>query len=99
MNKYIAVGMLAVGSATAEDVPYYAIFGEDIRYYAEAGLCTERKGYELEMCIDAYRGWLADKCIMKKQEEFCNFFKEVTESEGLRNLRMAVILTEEPEQK
>jgi hypothetical protein len=95
MNKYIVAGMLVTGSVAAEEVPYYTLFGEDIRYYAEAGLCTERKGYELEMCIDAYRAMLADKCIMKNQEEFCELFKEITKSEGLRALRLTVMFAEE----
>ncbi len=99
MNKYVVTGMLAAGSVSAGELPYYAAFGEDLKYYAEAALCTERKGYELEMCIDAYRARLADKCIMKEQKEFCEIFKEITESEGLRNLRMVVILTEGSEEK
>lgn len=92
MNRLLLVAMLIAGFAGADEKKYYEAFGDDVRYYAEASLCTERRGTAFVMCLDAYRAEIAEECIMKGRKDFCIYFKEMTQSEQMKKLRLMVLM-------
>lgn len=98
MEKIFAVtatALLVAGNAIADEKPKWEQAAEDLKWMSSIAGCETKKANELLLCINQLRVYIAEECIINANENSCDQFRMMTESEGLKSLKLAALVSEE----